>query len=99
MQIALFVAPVLVFVSYLPGFPRLDLVFSMLEVAAIASSVAIVGFVAYDGRSNWLEGVLLLAVYAVIAIAFFNLPESPKEARPPASAGTLLRLSRRPPRP
>jgi len=75
LQIALFVAPVLVFAGYLPGFPRMNLVFSMLEVMAIVVSVMVVGLVAFDGESNWLEGLLLLAVYLILAIAFFNLPE------------------------
>ncbi len=75
-QIALFVAPVLVFVSYLPGFAELDLVFSMLEVVAVVVSVFVVGLVAYDGQSNWMEGLLLLAVYVILAIAFFNLPDA-----------------------
>ncbi len=76
LQIALFVAPLLVFISYLPGLPQLDLVFSMLEVVAIGASVLIVGLVAYDGESNWLEGLLLLAVYVILAIAFYHLPEA-----------------------
>jgi len=79
LQIAMFVAPLLVFVSYLPGFSKLDLRFSMLEVVAIAVSVMIVGLVAYDGESNWLEGLLLLAVYVILGIAFYHLPEA-KEA-------------------
>lgn len=74
LQIALFVAPVLVFVSYLPGFAPLDLVFSMLEVMAVVVSVLIVGLVAHDGQSNWLEGLLLLAVYTILGVAFFHLP-------------------------
>jgi Ca2+:H+ antiporter len=74
-QIALFVAPLLVFTSY--GLDRpLDLNFSTLEVVAVVVSVTVVALVAYDGESNWLEGVLLLAVYVILAIAFFNLPES-----------------------
>jgi Ca2+:H+ antiporter len=77
LQIALFVAPVLVFVSYIPVFPAtLDLVFSMLEVVAVAVSVMVVGLVAYDGRSNWMEGLLLLAVYVILGIAFYHLPGS-----------------------
>jgi Ca2+:H+ antiporter len=83
LQIALFVAPVLVFVSHLPGFPQLDLVFGMLEVTAVTISVLIVGLVAYDGESNWLEGLMLLAVYVILAIAFFHLPETPREPTAP----------------
>ncbi|GAB4146217.1 MAG: calcium/proton exchanger [Planctomycetaceae bacterium] len=75
LQIALFVAPLLVFVSYLPGFPaRLDLIFSMMEVVSVAVSVLIVGLVAYDGESNWMEGLLLLAVYVILGISFYHLP-------------------------
>lgn len=75
LQVALFVAPVLVFVSYLPGFGTpLDLVFSMLEVVAVVISVLVVGLVAFDGESNWMEGLLLLAVYVILGIAFYHLP-------------------------
>jgi Ca2+:H+ antiporter len=82
LQIALFIAPVLVFVGYLPGFAELDLVFSMLEVVAVAVSVLIVCLVAIDGESNWMEGLLLLAVYVILAIAFYHLPESSPDESP-----------------
>ncbi len=73
-QIALFVAPLLVFVSrLLPGHP-MDLEFTPFEVLAVGIAVFAVNLVAQDGESNWLEGVLLLAVYLVLAIAFFFLP-------------------------
>lgn len=73
-QIALFVAPLLVFVSLaLPGRP-MDLSFTSFEVLAIAVAVAVVHLVAQDGESNWLEGALLLAVYVILGIAFFFLP-------------------------
>ncbi len=73
-QIALFVAPVLVFASYLFGKP-MDLEFSIPEIAAVILSVAIAAQIAGDGESNWLEGVQLLAVYLVMGILFFFLPE------------------------
>jgi Ca2+:H+ antiporter len=73
LQIALLVAPLLVFASYLFGAP-LDLVFTPFEVAAVTISVLIVGFVAIDGESNWMEGVMLVGVYVILAIAFFFLP-------------------------
>jgi Ca2+:H+ antiporter len=73
MQIALFVAPVLVFASYLFEKP-MDLLFTPLEVITIGVSVAIVALIAQDGESNWMEGVLLLAVYAILGITFFFLP-------------------------
>jgi Ca2+:H+ antiporter len=73
-QIALFVAPLLVFLSYAMGPGPMDLRFSMFEVLAVVTAVAVVNLVAQDGESNWLEGALLLAVYVVIAMAFFFLP-------------------------
>lgn len=73
LQIALLVAPLLVFASYLFGTP-LDLIFTPFEVAAVTISVLIVGFVAMDGESHWMEGVMLVGVYVMLAIAFFFLP-------------------------
>ena len=73
-QIALFVAPVLVFVSYLVPHGPIDLRFTPFEVLAVGIAVAVVNLVAQDGESNWLEGALLLAVYLVLGIAFFFLP-------------------------
>jgi Ca2+:H+ antiporter len=73
LQIALLVAPILVFASYLFGKP-LDLIFTPFEVAAVTISVLIVGFVSMDGESNWMEGVMLVGVYAMLAIAFYFLP-------------------------
>jgi len=73
LQIALFVAPVLVFVSLLMGNP-LTLEFNGFEVLALTAASVIAAFVALDGESNWLEGAMLLAVYIIIALAFFFLP-------------------------
>jgi Ca2+:H+ antiporter len=73
LQIALLVAPLLVFASYLFGAP-LDLIFTPFEVAAVTMSVLVVGFVAVDGESNWMEGAMLVGVYLMLAIAFFFLP-------------------------
>jgi len=70
MQIALFVAPVLVIAGHLIGHP-LGLEFSILEVAAVMLSVLAVGQLVQDGRTNWFEGVQLLAVYAILAVAFY----------------------------
>jgi Ca2+:H+ antiporter len=72
-QIALFVAPVLVFVSYAFGKP-MDLLFTNLEVISIGIAVWILSLVSNDGESNWMEGVQMLAVYMILAIAFFFLP-------------------------
>jgi Ca2+:H+ antiporter len=74
LQIALFVAPVLVFASYLRPEP-LDLLFTPLEVAAMFLGVIIAYMVAEDGQSNWLEGAMLLLIYAILGMAFFFLPK------------------------
>jgi Ca2+:H+ antiporter len=73
LQIALFVAPVLVFISLLFG-QRLLLVFNDFELIALFGTSLIAAFIALDGESNWLEGAMLLAVYLIIALAFFFLP-------------------------
>jgi Ca2+:H+ antiporter len=73
-QIALFVAPVLVFLSYVIGPTPIDLRFSPLEVLAVGIAVLVVNMVAQDGESNWFEGALLLAVYLMLGVAFFFLP-------------------------
>lgn len=73
-QVALFVAPVLILLSHVFAPAPINLVFSLPEVIAVVLSVAIVSQIAGDGESNWLEGVLLLAVYAVLAIVFYFLP-------------------------
>ena len=75
-QIALFAAPLLVFLSYVIGPAPMDLVFTTAEVVAVGLAVVIVGQVAEDGQSHWLEGVQLLAVYVILAIVFYFLPES-----------------------
>lgn len=72
-QVALFVAPMLVFISYLFGTP-LDLLFTPFEVVSVAVSAIVVALVAMDGESNWLEGIQLLAVYVILAMAFYFLP-------------------------
>ena len=73
-QIALFVAPVLVLLSRFVGPAPMDLVFTPAEVLAVALAVLITGQIAGDGESNWLEGVQLLAVYAIFGMAFYLMP-------------------------
>jgi len=73
-QIALFVAPVLVFLSVIIGHP-MTLVFNGFEIAAIILSVVIVEMISSDGETNWFEGAQLLAVYAIVAVAFYFVPE------------------------
>ena len=74
-QVALFVAPVLVIASYWVGPHPMNLVFSPAEVLAVTASVFITGQIANDGESNWMEGVQLLAVYAIMGAVFYFLPE------------------------
>jgi Ca2+:H+ antiporter len=69
-QIALFVAPLLVFVSLAIGHP-MDFVFSPFEVAAVGLSTVIVAVAISDGRTNWLEGLQLLGAYVILAVSFF----------------------------
>jgi Ca2+:H+ antiporter len=71
LQVALFVAPVLVLIGALLGQP-MDLVFTPLEVASVAAAVGISALIALDGESNWLEGALLVIVYVILAISFFE---------------------------
>ncbi len=73
MQIALFVAPVLVITGWLMGQP-MDLDFNPFELVAVVVAVLIANSISSDGRSNWLEGILLLAAYAVLALAFYFYP-------------------------
>ena len=74
LQIALFVAPVLIFLSYLFGRP-MDLEFTMPEVVAVVASVYILFQISGDGETNWIEGIQLLSVYVILGILFFYLPE------------------------
>jgi len=74
MQIALFVAPLLVIAGWFLGQP-MDLDFNPFELVAVSVAVLIANSVSSDGRSNWLEGALLLATYLVIGLAFFYHPE------------------------
>ncbi len=71
LQITLFLMPVLVLVSPIIGPAHLTLVFPPLLVAALALGVVVVGVVVYDGEYSWLEGVALIALYVIIATAFW----------------------------
>jgi Ca2+:H+ antiporter len=72
-QMAMFVAPVFVFVSLLFR-NQMTLVFDTFEITSIFLSILLVNLVIADGESNWLEGIQLLVAYAIIAIAFFVHP-------------------------
>jgi Ca2+:H+ antiporter len=73
LQVALFVAPVLVLIGFLIGRP-LDLFFNLFELAALGVTMLIATSITHDGESNWFEGVQLLATYAIVAVAFFFHP-------------------------
>ena len=73
--IALFVAPVLVFIGQAIGQP-IDLNFNLFQVIAVAIAVAVTNLICFGGRSNWLDGTLLLATYLVLGVAFYYHPES-----------------------
>ena len=70
-QVALFVAPVLVLASFFVGPQPLPLVFNGFELGAVLLAVLIANYVTQDGESTWFEGAQLLAVYAVLGLAFF----------------------------
>jgi Ca2+:H+ antiporter len=80
LQIALFVTPLLVLASIvmvamgMPQAHHLDMVFSNMEVVAVVLTVFIVVVIGINGETNWYEGVMLLALYAILAIAFFYMP-------------------------
>ena len=84
LQIAMFVAPVLVLASHLRASGPMDLVFTTMEVVAVILAVIIARMVAEDGESNWLEGAMLLMIYAILGLAFFFLPDP--HHRPAAKA-------------
>jgi len=75
LQIALFVAPVLVLAGWVLGQP-MDLDFNPFELVAVVVAVLVANSISSDGRSNWLEGILLLATYGVLGLAFYFYPAS-----------------------
>ena len=70
-QIALFVAPVLVIASFFIGVGPMPLVFNGFELGAVVLAILVANVITHDGESNWFEGVQLLALYAILGIAFF----------------------------
>jgi len=90
LQIALFATPVLVLLSSLMvatglgmgGVPvgerhALDLIFTPMEVVSVILTMLIIVVIGLNGETNWFEGVLLLALYVILAIAFFYIPAAP----------------------
>ncbi len=87
-QVALFVAPLLLFLSYFIAPRPMDLIFTPFEVLAVGVCVGIMAFCSQDGESHWMEGVQLLAVYIILGIAFYFLPVEPSAAAAAAGAAT-----------
>lgn len=83
--VALLVAPILILVGQVIGQP-MDLNFNLFEVVAVTIAVALANLISLDGRSNWLEGALLLATYAVLATAFYFHPVPIEDAAAQVSA-------------
>jgi Ca2+:H+ antiporter len=77
-QIALFVAPVLVLASYFIAPKPLDLSFNRAEVGSLFLGVILGTLVCGDGQSNWYKGIQLITVYSIIALMFFVIPELPR---------------------
>ena len=77
-QIALFVAPVLVLASYFIAPQPLELSFGRAEIGSLFMAVLIGALVCGDGQSNWYKGVQLITVYAMIALMFYLMPELPR---------------------
>jgi Ca2+:H+ antiporter len=73
-QIALFVAPFLVLLSYVVAPAPMDLIFSVGEILAVILTVSVCGNVMTRGQSNWFVGTLLLAVYVILGLAFYFVP-------------------------
>jgi len=71
-QVALFVAPAVVFISLALGRP-MDFIFTGFEIGAVAIAAVVLAVISLDGRSNWLEGLQLISVFAIIALAAFFL--------------------------
>ena len=93
LQIALFATPLLVFAAAVMVWlgvgdaTYLNLVFSPLEVVAVALAVALVFILGVNGETNWFEGSLLLALYAILGIAFFFIPAAARTGAGPDGHG------------
>jgi Ca2+:H+ antiporter len=86
-QVGLLVAPVLVFLGMIMG-QNMDLIFSPLELIAIVMAIYLTRNLTYDGESNWLEGLMLVAVYLMFGIGFYHHPGTENAnplANPPAA--------------
>jgi Ca2+:H+ antiporter len=78
-QVALLVAPVLVFAGWFLG-QDMNLLFTRYEMWAVVLAVFITRLLIYDGESTWLEGLMLIAIYLMLGVGFFHLPASAANA-------------------
>ena len=69
-----FLTPILLFLSYAIAPMPMNLLFSTFEVVALGLAVLTIAFVAHDGETHWMEGVQMLAVYAILCLGFYFLP-------------------------
>lgn len=90
-QVALVVAPSLLFLSYFLGDVPMDLQFSIFEAVAITLAVSVISNLTRDGESNWFEGAMLLAVYTMFAVGIYFLPEDTKEDAAAAESAFISR--------
>ena len=79
LQIALFVTPIIVLLGWIIGV-NMSLYFSLFETISLFVSAFIVNFLVIDGRSNYLEGALLIAAYTIIALAAFFYPDAEQQS-------------------
>jgi Ca2+:H+ antiporter len=77
-QISLFIAPLLVLVSYVVAPQPLNLAFGRAEIGCMLFAVLIGSMVSVDGRANWFKGVQLITVYVIMALLFYFIPEVPR---------------------
>jgi len=73
-QIALMVTPLLLFLSYAIAPKPMNLLFTEFEVVAVGLAVLTIAMIAHDGETHWMEGVQMLAVYAILVLGFYFLP-------------------------
>jgi Ca2+:H+ antiporter len=71
-QIAMFAAPLIIFLSPMLGHP-VSILFNTFELAAVSAAAAIAVLISMDGKSHWLEGAQLLATYLIVALAFYYI--------------------------
>jgi len=71
MQVALFIIPLLVIIGWGMGIDKMNLAFDTFQVAVLFVAVLLVNYLIADGKSHWLEGFLLICLYAIIAVCSF----------------------------